>query len=557
MEVEMKMVRSLLLGTAAGFVAVAGAQAADMPVKAAAVNYVKICNLYGDGFYYIPGTDICLKLGGYVRAQFYYNYGQNATNTPFYPPHFYNTNLQGFNNDFTMRTRSLITVDTRQQTEYGVLRTYFVIGHTLDSTGAGLSDALYANRGFIQFAGFTFGLAQSFFDFYSAPSVSYFAAASEDTGDGGWRVAAFTANFGNGVTSTLSLEEPRRLSLINASVAGQITGAFNANSSILAQGNFNNPFLVGAPNPMANNDYSNMKNPDLVYNTRLDQQWGAIMLGGALHDASGGYYGAAATSPQNGTTCAAPGFVASGNVDSGVPGGSSLTGSADCGAPAHKLGWVATGGLRLNAPGGSYLQVQGVYTEGAVRYVNHTQLGNGNPAFFGVGNSLGLGFGSDGIFGQGGEVELTRAWGVYASWEQVWNPKWKTSVYGGFIAINYDANAKALIAAATCGPGGSVNQGNAFMGATTPNSMAGGALSTMSNCDPNWQMGYVGTRTQWNITSQFYMGVDVIYTKLYTAFEGTAVYRAAGGTPRPAGVYSISNQDNVGFTFRVHRDFVP
>ena len=70
----MKMVKSLLLGTAAGFVAVAGAQAADMPVKAA-VQYVKICNLYGDGFYYIPGTNICLKLGGYVRAQFYGYYG--------------------------------------------------------------------------------------------------------------------------------------------------------------------------------------------------------------------------------------------------------------------------------------------------------------------------------------------------------------------------------------------------------------------------------------------------------------------------------------------------
>ena len=56
----MKMVKSLLLGTAAGLVAVAGAQAADMPVKAAPVQYVKICSLYGDGFYYIPGTDICL-----------------------------------------------------------------------------------------------------------------------------------------------------------------------------------------------------------------------------------------------------------------------------------------------------------------------------------------------------------------------------------------------------------------------------------------------------------------------------------------------------------------
>src|ERR1700738_4747146 len=70
-----KTVKSLLLGTAAGLVAVAGAQAADMPVKAAPVQYVKICSLYGDGFYYIPGTDTCIKMGGYLRVQAEYNMG--------------------------------------------------------------------------------------------------------------------------------------------------------------------------------------------------------------------------------------------------------------------------------------------------------------------------------------------------------------------------------------------------------------------------------------------------------------------------------------------------
>ncbi len=65
----MRMVKSLLLGTAAGLLAVAGAQAADMPVKAKPVEYVKICSLYGAGFYYIPGTDTCLKVGGYLRVQ--------------------------------------------------------------------------------------------------------------------------------------------------------------------------------------------------------------------------------------------------------------------------------------------------------------------------------------------------------------------------------------------------------------------------------------------------------------------------------------------------------
>ena len=65
----MKMVKSLLLGSAAGLVAVVGAQAADLPVKAAPVEYVKVCSLYGVGYYYMPGTDICMKIGGYIRFQ--------------------------------------------------------------------------------------------------------------------------------------------------------------------------------------------------------------------------------------------------------------------------------------------------------------------------------------------------------------------------------------------------------------------------------------------------------------------------------------------------------
>ena len=79
----MKMVKSLLLGSAAGLVAVAGAQAADLPVKAKPVEYVKVCSLYGAGYYYMPGTDICIKLGGYVRYQFTWNPGSSITAGPF------------------------------------------------------------------------------------------------------------------------------------------------------------------------------------------------------------------------------------------------------------------------------------------------------------------------------------------------------------------------------------------------------------------------------------------------------------------------------------------
>ena len=73
MGASMKMLQSLLLGSAAGLVVVAGAQAADLPVKAKPVEYVRVCSLYGAGFWYVPGTDTCLKIGSFVRVQTTFN----------------------------------------------------------------------------------------------------------------------------------------------------------------------------------------------------------------------------------------------------------------------------------------------------------------------------------------------------------------------------------------------------------------------------------------------------------------------------------------------------
>src|SRR6266480_5447242 len=73
LEVYMKMIKSLVLGSAAGLLAMSGAQAADLPVKAKAVEYVRICSLYGAGFFYIPGTDTCIKFGGYLRVDTTFN----------------------------------------------------------------------------------------------------------------------------------------------------------------------------------------------------------------------------------------------------------------------------------------------------------------------------------------------------------------------------------------------------------------------------------------------------------------------------------------------------
>src|SRR6266550_4507374 len=120
LEVNMKMVKSLILGSAAGLLAMSGAQAADLPVKAKAVEYVKICSLYGAGFFYIPGTDICIKLGGYLRVDTTFN------GAPYDAPA-WSGDLGQHNryaDYFAARSRLALTVDTRTATEYGVVRTF-------------------------------------------------------------------------------------------------------------------------------------------------------------------------------------------------------------------------------------------------------------------------------------------------------------------------------------------------------------------------------------------------------------------------------------------------
>src|SRR5665647_775974 len=151
---NMKMVKSLLLGTAAGLVAMSGAQAADLPVKAKPVQYVKICSLYGAGFYYIPGTDTCLKVGGFVRAEINFNAGGSFN--PYRAQNF-DTPARDFQ---TMRTRGGFTLDARSQTEYGTLRSYAIIA-AMQTNGGAVGGTPYSvpfsNFAFIQFAGFTAG----------------------------------------------------------------------------------------------------------------------------------------------------------------------------------------------------------------------------------------------------------------------------------------------------------------------------------------------------------------------------------------------------------------
>ena len=64
-------IKSLLLGSAAAMFAVSGASAADAIIAAEPepVEYVRVCDAFGSGYFYIPGTETCLKISGNVRMR--------------------------------------------------------------------------------------------------------------------------------------------------------------------------------------------------------------------------------------------------------------------------------------------------------------------------------------------------------------------------------------------------------------------------------------------------------------------------------------------------------
>src|SRR5829696_2414448 len=278
----MKIVKSLLLGSAAGLVAVAGAQAADMPVKAKPVEYVKVCSLYGEGFFYVPGTDTCLKLGGYLRVQVESGAGNGGIVTGSAQMGPQGRFTRDLTNDINYRVRAALSWDVRTQTEYGTLRTYIRAGwavQTPTESGGGTTPATFWDRAFMQFAGFTVGRAQSFFDIYTYGGAQTFlnVRTSGDTGASGQNLWAYTAQFGNGFSGTLSLEDPATrkgggtIDVTNAAF-------FGANGAIVND------------NGLTINPTFGFRVPDVVANLRVDQAWGFAGISAALHDASAAYY---------------------------------------------------------------------------------------------------------------------------------------------------------------------------------------------------------------------------------------------------------------------------
>ena len=277
--------------------AIGGAQAADLPVKAKAVEYVRICSLYGAGFFYIPGTDTCIKIGGYLRADITFNGGAHGAaglerrsrsaeplSRLFRLPLAHGADDRYPHRDRIrrgphLRSGQLPVQQFRQlaipvsNTSVSTFRRFHGLGRRqqsqlLNTAGGGYVAVEYL---FIQFAGFTFGKSASA---YSTPwqgfpgNINSNLLGGNNT-DTGVNNIQYTAQFGNGVSATIGLDDPtvwNRTAVYNLSVSWRS----NANGT-------------------GSNVYAGMHAPDVVGKIRVDQAWGLFQISAAAHEVNGSY----------------------------------------------------------------------------------------------------------------------------------------------------------------------------------------------------------------------------------------------------------------------------
>jgi hypothetical protein len=506
----------VVAAAATGFAAIP-AGAADLPIKARAAEHVRVCSHYGAGYAYIPGTDTCIKLGGYVRYEAYYNAAGGT-----YPT----TTAQGVMNrhtaTFAAMARFRLSGDVRTQTDYGILRSYFAFGvNWLNDPGGAFETATGPNnvtvsleRAFVQFAGFTVGRADTFFAFYNSPSYNFLTFSFDgSSGTTGVNVFAYTHEFGNGLKATLSFEDQSAHSagVIDLGQAGAVTSTAGAmGAGLFAQPT--RPFL----------DPKGQWVPDIVGNLRVDQNWGAAQIKGALHRIGAGYNSSPIT---NGAPCD----------------------TTACGHPGDRWGWAAGTGLTLKMPWDARDTLSGViaYAQGASSYVAFAQANNA------LHGASGFAFGpfNDAVFNGAaqGHVLLTRAFGGTVAFEHYWTPSLRTSAVFGYLDISYGNAAKAQIAnlGGRCALGGS--------GAT--------AFTVSGNCSPDWSAWRLASRTLWTPVANLDVGLEVGYSQINTAFAGEGTIPAgagnANGTGFAPGTYSIQNQGVWTATFRLQRSFWP
>jgi hypothetical protein len=552
----MKTIKSLILGSAASFFAMSGAQAADLPVKAKAVEYVRICSLYGAGFFYIPGTDTCIKLGGYLRADLTVNGG--VYDQPFW-------NGEGgirdrYANFYNDRSRLALTVDTRTASEYGVVRTFaqadfqFSTFGATSSLGTAASVNPSATQGqvnndtngngyvavemaFVQFAGFTFGKSASAYASpwhgYPGNNTSYLVGGYDAVT--GVNNIQYTWQFGNGVSATIGIDDSsannfNRTQIINAvgGTAGGSIGFGGAASS----------FITGVGTA-----YGGTSVPDFVGNVRVDQAWGLFQISGAIHDDHAGYFSVANTASTNFT-------------------GAAQTGAVNFGHPDDKYGGAVMAALQIkNIPtgAGDDIKMSGSWSLGASKYVLGTSASD--PSSFDIysGTKFAMGVVTDSIYsgisavnGNGQtQQQLTRGWGFNGAYNHNWDPYWSTSLFGGIAGLSYSQTAKQLYCNTYV-----INAGVAIKGGgVTSGGGTGGTFGAGSACDPGFTISEIGLVTRWTPVKNLTFSAEVLYAYLKTNMSGTITGAPSSALPLAATTYNFGNNGTASLNLRVQRNF--
>jgi len=539
----MTMIKSLILGSAAGIIALSGAQAADLPVKAKAVEYVRICSLYGAGFFYIPGTDTCIKLGGYVRVDTTFN------GTTYGGPAWSGDIGQGnrFRDYYTARSRMALTVDTRTATEYGVVRTFGQADFQFDAFGngtknpnvlqaLGVNSSLLSTAGggyvgvemvFIQFAGFTFGKSASAFatpwNGYPGNNNSFLMGGPDYVT--GVNNIQYTAQFGNGVSGTIGLDDP---TVFNR------TSVWNMANGIGATG-------AGV------NAYAGVHAPDIAGNIRVDQAWGLFQIGAIAHlvNASYNILGTSATGV------------------AGVP--TAL--SEISGHPEDKWGGAVNVALQIkNLPtgAGDDFKIDATYAKGDTKAVIATSGPSPSFAMFGntglAGGYQSVGFGntSDGLYappgtfgtGAGGSgIILTSAWGIRGAFNHNWDPYWSTSLWGSYAQVKYDGGANDNLAGISSAKGIYC----AAFAASHPGQSAAPAAAGTYSCNPDFNVAQVGVVTRWTPVKNLTFSAEVGAFFLDQKMSGSSNFAAPA--PKPTTLYEFKDQSTVFLNVRAQRNF--
>ncbi|RRI05844.1 porin [Mesorhizobium tamadayense] len=208
-------IKSLLLGSAAALIAVSGARAADAVTVAEPepAEYVKICDVYGSGYFYIPGTETCLRIGGYVR----YDIGAGDVGS-FDGATSADVEDGGSNDTWFKHARFALKTWTGQETELGTLKTYTETRFNFQNNNrdagavgalnpAGNGDTVSLNFAWIQLGGLRVGKDESAFNTF----IGYAGNVIQDTlvpyGDFDTNVIQYYFDAGNGFSAVISLEE--------------------------------------------------------------------------------------------------------------------------------------------------------------------------------------------------------------------------------------------------------------------------------------------------------------------------------------------------------------